>query len=58
MGWSKGTVMTEEEWNNKDLAFEKALRKLRDEFPEFYIEVWDHMTLLLESTEKSFNHTT
>ena len=32
--------MTEEEWNIKDLAFEKALRKLREEFPEFYIEVW------------------
>jgi hypothetical protein len=32
--------MTEEEWNIKDLAFEKALRKLRDEFPEFYLEVW------------------
>lgn len=32
--------MTEEEWNDKDLAFEKALRNLRDKFPEFYLEVW------------------
>jgi hypothetical protein len=32
--------MTEEEWNDKDLAFEKALRKLREEFPEFYVEAW------------------
>lgn len=32
--------MTEEEWNDRDLTFEKALRKFRDEFPEFYIEVW------------------
>lgn len=32
--------MTEEEWNDKDTAFEAALRKLREEYPEFYIEVW------------------
>jgi hypothetical protein len=32
--------MTEKEWDIRDLAFETALRKLRDEYPEFYIEVW------------------
>jgi len=32
--------MTEEEWDDKDLAFEIELRKLREKFPEFYIEVW------------------
>jgi hypothetical protein len=35
-----GNTLTEEEWNIRDLAFEKALRKLREEYPEFYIEVW------------------
>lgn len=32
--------MTEEEWDDKDLAFETAVRKLREEFPEYYVEVW------------------
>lgn len=32
--------MTEKEWNIRDLDFEHRLRKLREDFPEFYIEVW------------------
>jgi hypothetical protein len=35
-----GNTLTEKEWDIRDLAFEKALRKLREEYPEFYIEVW------------------
>ena len=32
--------MTEEEWIERDNAFDKELRELREKYPEFYIEVW------------------
>lgn len=32
--------MTEENWDDHNLAFEIALRKLREDFPEFYVEAW------------------
>lgn len=32
--------MTQKEWHDRDTAFETALRKLREEYPEFYVEAW------------------
>jgi len=32
--------MTEKQWDEHNLAFEVALRKLREDFPEFYVEAW------------------
>ena len=49
-----GNTLTEIEWDIKDLAFEKALRKLREEFPEFYIEVWGPYDFVCAANRNEF----
>jgi hypothetical protein len=49
-----GNTLTEEEWDIRDLAFEKALRKLREEYPEFYIEVWGPYDFVCAANRNEF----